>query len=291
MLARTDYPVGVPCWVDLVQPDFHRTMDFYGDLFGWDFQVRTPEDAPVRYAYAMIDGLMVGGVGSPPPGDASTGWTSYVRVDSADETAAAVEAHGGRVLAPPMDVGSPEQGHAGRVATFADPEGAVFGAWQPAENRGAQLVNAPGAWSFSELHTADTPTAERFYGNVLGWAREPLDYGRGETSGFWRLPGYGEFLAAHDPEIRERQESDDQAPAGFADAVALVLGLAPGESAGARWTVTFGVADADAAFARAIELGADVVTPLVDTAYTRQGTVRDPQGAELTLGEYRPPTG
>lgn len=28
---------------------------------------------------------------------------------------------------------------------------------------------------------------------------------------------------------------------------------------------------------------------LFDTAYTRMGTVADPQGATLTLSEYRPP--
>ena len=57
----------------------------------------------------------------------------------------------------------------------------------------------------------------------------------------------------------------------------------------AWWSVTFAVADADAAHARAVALGATVVTALFDTPYTRQSTVRDPQGATLTLSEYRPP--
>jgi predicted enzyme related to lactoylglutathione lyase len=51
----------------------------------------------------------------------------------------------------------------------------------------------------------------------------------------------------------------------------------------------FAVADADAAFERALELGARVVTPLFDTAYTTGGVVEDPQGALLTLSQYRPP--
>jgi len=50
------------------------------------------------------------------------------------------------------------------------------------------------------------------------------------------------------------------------------------------------VADADAAVAKAKDLGASVVAPLVDTPYTREGVVRDPQGATLTLSEYRPPS-
>jgi len=285
MLARDDYPPGVPCWVDLIQPDADATLAFYGDLFGWTYEIRTPEGAPFRYAYGLLDGQIVSGVGGPPQGETEPpGWTSYVRVESVDDAVAAVVANGGRVLSPPVDIP-----RSGRVAACTDPEGAVFGVWQPAELRGAQTVNAPGSWNFSELHTADPAAAERFYGAVFGWELESFG-GNPGFGGFWKVAGYGEFLAERDPEIRERQAAD-QAPGGFADAVAAMQPEADaGPDAPARWTVTFAVADADAAFARAVELGATTVTPLFDTDYTRQGTIRDPQGAELTLSEYRPPT-
>ena len=52
MLPRTGYPPGVPCWVDLTQPDPDATMAFYRALFGWDLEVRTPAGAPQRYGYA-----------------------------------------------------------------------------------------------------------------------------------------------------------------------------------------------------------------------------------------------
>ena len=286
MLERDGYPAGVPCWVDVVQPDIEATMAFYGGLFDWTFELRTPPEAPVRYAYAFLDGLVVAGVGGPPAGDAGpSGWTTYVWVASADETAAAVEANGGRVLAAPDDIP-----RAGRVALCADPWGARFGLWQAAENRGAQLVNAPGSWNFNELHTPDPGAAEKFYGAVFGWVSDPLEMEAGQTAGMWRVPGYGEFLAQRDPEIRERQAAD-QAPDGFADAVALMAPVtADGRGgAGGNWSVIFAVADADTAFRRATALGATVVTPLFDTNYTRMGTVKDPQGAILTLSQYRPP--
>jgi hypothetical protein len=283
MLERDGYPAGVPCWIDLTQHDFDATTAFYGSLFGWTFQVRTPEDAPFRYAYALLDGSIAAAVGTPVPGEENpTGWTNYVWVDSADDTATAVEANGGRVLSPPTDIP-----RAGRVALCADPEGALIGLWQAAENRGVQVVNAPGSWNFSELNTADPDGAQQFYGAVFGWKCTPFDMGDGQTSGFWRMPGYGDFLAERDPEIRERQQAT-QSPEGFSDAVAMLQGLAAG--APARWTITFAVGDADAAFARALDLGATEVAPLFDTAYTRMGKVRDPQGAEVTLSEYRPPT-
>ena len=106
----------------------------------------------------------------------------------------------------------------------------------------------------------------------------------------WRQPGYGDFLAASDPEIRERQQAA-QAPDGFADAVALLSpAMIDGEAeTSAYWSVTFAVADADVAFARATELGATVVTPLFDTDYTRMGAIEDAQGAVCTLSQFRPP--
>jgi uncharacterized protein len=286
VLARDRYLAGVPCWVDLLQPEPERTEEFYRGLFGWEYEVRTPPGAPMRYSYAVLDGLTVGGIGGPSGAGTPEGWTTYVCVDSADATAAAVQANGGKVLAAPDDVGE-----SGRVAVFADPRGAVFGAWQPAQLPGAQLVNAPGSWNFSGLETTDLPAAKAFYRAVFGWEPGGFGWGEGESVGFWRVAGYGDFLAQRDPEIRERQ-AEDQAPGDFADAVATYEAKEPEAGRGPdRWTVTFAVADADAAFERALGLGAEVVVPLFDTEYTRQGVIADPQGAELGLSQYRPPAG
>jgi predicted enzyme related to lactoylglutathione lyase len=284
MLARSSYPTGVPCWVDLTQVDYDRATQFYADLFGWVYEVRTPPDAPFRYAYARLDGMTVGAVGGPSNQGDLGGWTTYVRVESVDESADAVTAHGGKIIQPPMDIP-----RSGRVALAADPHGAVIGLWEPAELHGVELVNAPGSWNFSELHTPDPDSAIAFYGAVFGWVCDRFDMGEGGVAWLWRRPGYGEFLAASDPEIRERQ-AEAEAPGGFADAVAWMEPFEPGGGSDeAYWTVTFAVGSADSAHARALELGAVEVTPLLDTAYTRQSSIRDPQGAHLTLSEYRPP--
>lgn len=285
-MQRNGFPPGVPCWIDLMQPDPDATMAFYGGLFGWTYEVRTPPEAPSQYAYALLDGGIVAAVGGPPGPDDPSGWTSYIRVESADETVAAVDANGGKVLSPPMDIP-----RAGRVAQCADPEGALFGVWQPAELLGVQEVNIAGSWNFSELHTADLPAAERFYGAVFGWTSNAFLPDDPSSSRFWMQAGYGDFLAAHDPEIRAWQEASAAGvPEGFADAVAVAQSLADeGPDAAPRWTITFAVDDADASHARAVELGAETVTPLITTPYTRQSTVRDPQGAVFTLSEYRPP--
>lgn len=285
-MQRNGFPPGVPCWIDLMQPDPEATMAFYSGLFGWTYEIRTPPEAPSQYAYALLDGGIVGAVGGPPGPEDPPGWTSYIRVDSADETVAAVDANGGKVLAPPVDIP-----RAGRVAQCADPEGAQFGLWQPAELLGVQQVNIAGSWNFSELHTSAFASAEAFYGAVFGWTSTAFFDGDPDSDRYWRQAGYGDFLAAQDPEVRAWQEaSAGSIPEGFTDAVAIAQSLAREDAdASPRWTITFGVADADASHQKAIELGAETVSPLTDKPFTRQSTVRDPQGAIFTLSEYRPP--
>ena len=93
------YIPGVPCWVDTSQPDPDAAADFYSGLFGWEFEDVMPAGAPGRYLAARLGGEDVAAVGSIPdgaPGFAT--WNTYIWVDSADETAAKIEAAGGAIL-------------------------------------------------------------------------------------------------------------------------------------------------------------------------------------------------
>ena len=98
----------------------------------------------------------------------------------------------------------------------------------------------------------------------------------------WRLPGYGDHLAATiDPDIHERQA---EAPPGFADVVAGRAPLDTGDAA--RWHVTIAVADRDAAVAKALDLGATDRSGPIDTMWTRETVLVDPQGAAFTVSQY-----
>jgi len=150
-LERDAYPPGVPCWVDTAQPDPEAAVRFYGGLFGWEFEDRMPADSPGRYFVARLQGRDVAAVGSQSEGappDAM--WNTYIGVASADDTAVQVKAAGGTTLMDPFDVLD-----AGRTGVFADPAGAVFCLWQPNQHRGAQLVNEPNTWNWSDLNTRD----------------------------------------------------------------------------------------------------------------------------------------
>lgn len=276
---RDAYPHGVPSWVDTSHPDPEAAAIFYAGLFGWELEDLMPPEAPGSYFMATLNGSEVAAISSQPDGqDGEATWNTYVTVDSADEAAAKAEQAGGKVLAAPFDVFD-----AGRMATLADAEGATFSIWEAKERIGAKLVNEPGTWNFSELNTRDARAAESFYGPVFGWEAETMELGDGDFT-FWRLPGYGDFLAERDPELRARQAADG-APGGFADAVATLVqdGVPP------HWSITFAVDDADAAAAKTAELGGTVMVPPFDAPYVRMTILRDPQGATFTASKYMPP--
>ena len=62
--ART-YPHGVTCWVDTAQPDVDAALQFYGGLFGWEFEEAAPPEAPVRYVIATLGGRDVAALTGP----------------------------------------------------------------------------------------------------------------------------------------------------------------------------------------------------------------------------------
>jgi hypothetical protein len=212
-------------------------------------------------------------------------WNMYVSVDSVDETAAKVKDAGGSVLMEPFDVGS----SAGRMAVLADPEGAAFCVWEPKEWSGAHLVNEHATWNFNELNTRDPGGAQTFYRAVFGWEATTIVTGNGGFT-MWRRPGYGDFLAERDPELRERQATGG-APEGFEDAVAWLIPMTGGqfpEDTPPHWSTTFAVDDADAVAERAEKLGGKVLAPPFDAPWVRMTVLSDPQGAVFTASKFVP---
>ena len=275
MTERT-YPSGVPCWVDTEQPDVDAATAFYGGLFGWTFADMLPPDAPARYVIATLDDRVVAGMAGPATGAAR--WNTYVAVDDADAAVDRLVGLGATVRTAPADAGP-----AGRAATIADPEGVELRVWQAGRRLGAEAVNEPGTWNFSDLHTGDAQAATAFYEAAFGWSVDDLGFAT-----LIRRPGYGDHLeATSDPDIRARQEGV-VAPPGFEDAVAWLAPVAPGEHP--HWHVSFAVADRDQTVRDVQRLGGVVVAE-DESEWTRTALVRDPQGAELTVSQFTPPGG
>jgi predicted enzyme related to lactoylglutathione lyase len=280
MPERDGYIPGVPCWVDTSQPDPEAAVDFYGGLFGWEFEDTMPPGAEGHYFIARLHGGDAAAVASIPEGAPPiAAWNTYVWVDDADETASKVRDAGGSVVVEPYDVAE-----AGRMAHFTDPEGAAFRVQQAKKHRGAQVVNEHGSLNFNGLNTRDAEGAKSFYGSVFGWTTLALDSG----AAMWTLPGYGDYLERDNPDLR-KQMAESGAPAGFEDAVASINPIPDDQpDTPAHWSVTFAVDDADAAAAKATELGGKVIVPPFDAPWVRMTIVGDPQGATIIASKFVP---
>jgi predicted enzyme related to lactoylglutathione lyase len=277
MPERDGYIPGVPCWVDTSQPDPEAALGFYTGLFGWEFENVLPAEAPGQYFIGRLHGGDVAAVGSIPESMPQLAmWNTYIWVESADETAAKVRDAGGSVVMEPFDIMD-----FGRMAVFADPEGAVFCVWHAKEHRGARVVNEHGSLNFNGLNTRDVDAAKSFYGSVFGWTTLALSAGE-----MWTLPGYGDHLERDNPGLR-KQMADMGGPVGFEDVVASINPIGDDQpDTPPHWSVTFGVDDAHATAAKATELGGTVVVPPLDVPWSRLTVIRDPQGATLIASQF-----
>jgi predicted enzyme related to lactoylglutathione lyase len=279
MSERDGYIPGVPCWADTNQPDPQAALPFYRGLFGWEFEDAMPEGAGGHYFIGRIRGGDVAAVGSIPDGAPQIAmWNTYIWVDNAGDTANKARDAGGAVLMEPFDVMD-----AGRMAVLADPEGAVFCAWQPKNHKGSGIVNEHGAVNFNNLATRDPAAAKAFYGAVFGW--ETLELPAGV---FWTLPGYGDHLEQRTPGLREGMKQMG-APEGFIDVVGVLNPIAPGDDAmPPAWNITFAVDDALTAIKTAGELGGEVVAGPIEAPWTRFAVIKDPQGAMFIASQFVP---
>ncbi|MET0909268.1 MAG: VOC family protein, partial [Ilumatobacteraceae bacterium] len=260
MSTRDDYPSGVPCWVETLQPDTRAAATFYERLMGWTLigsEDPDEEEDDGSYLVARLDGADVAGIGALPGGLAPS-WVTHVRVDSADGAAARARASGGTVLDGPIDA-SP----AGRFVVLADPAGAVFCAWEAEIRAGAERINEPGAWSMSALQTTDPARAAAFYQSVFGWLAEPWG-----PVHLFRLPGY--------------HGGTDEQPVPR-DVVAVMAPAQPDSRP--AWTVDFWVADLAAAVDCATGLGGRALVPIHDRPPFRRAVLADPAGAAFTLSQ------
>jgi predicted enzyme related to lactoylglutathione lyase len=244
MSERASYEPGTPSWVDLSTPDPAAAKEFYGALFGWEAVDPGPPEETGGYAMFTLRGKNVAGVGPLMSEEQPAVWSTYVSTDDADAAVARAREAGGDALVEPMDVMD-----AGRMAFVFHPAAGAVGIWQPARHTGAELVNEPGAFTWSQLHTRDREAAIAFYGKVFGWTA-------------------GDFGGMPMLSLGDR-------------GVATAMDMPPGTPDGVPpfWMVIFAAADTDATAARAQELGGQVVAEPFDIENVgRFAVLADPQG-------------
>ncbi|MET9646404.1 VOC family protein [Streptomyces syringium] len=112
---------GTPVWHELITYETAAVVKFYQALFGYETVSADPLDTD--YLTLLVDGRPVAaihGVGAALPRRRGPHWMTYFEVADTDAAARRAGELGGRVLLPP------QEGRTGRVATVADPEGAVL---------------------------------------------------------------------------------------------------------------------------------------------------------------------
>jgi predicted enzyme related to lactoylglutathione lyase len=148
-----------------------------------------------------------------------------------------------------------------------DPEGAFLGVIRQGRHPGAQLVNEPGTWTWSNLLTRDLEGAQDFYGKVFGWEainneEAPPGILMWQVEGQRWAEGLGGLM----------QITDD-----------LPADMPP------HWQVYFVVENMDEAIEKATSLGAEVGFGPIDVPIARLATLVDPQGAVVSILEAHYP--
>ncbi|WP_419842124.1 VOC family protein [Candidatus Poriferisodalis sp.] len=110
---------GAFTWAEVATHDNDTAAQFYGQLFGWE--AGTMEDMPDSPTVFTLGGKPVASTSAMPlPEGVPPHWRVSFGAADVDAACATAEAEGGSVIVPPFDWGP------GRMATVADPAGAMF---------------------------------------------------------------------------------------------------------------------------------------------------------------------
>lgn len=156
-------------WHELATSDVEAARDFYTKVVGWDTDVYG--DAGMPYTRWKAKGEALGGLAPLPEEAKKNGaaphWTAYVYVDDVDATLAKAKALGGGSCMPAIDLPT-----VGRIAHFADPQGAVLAILRP-EGPEADwgMDMTPGHFVWNELMASDQEKAFEFYSALFGWEK------------------------------------------------------------------------------------------------------------------------
>ena len=250
--------LGKVVWNDLITEDLAAVRAFYSGMFGWTFEETTGPGGR-DYVLARSGGIYVAGmvpVESRADDATVSRWLPYVSVADVDSAVTAATSAGGEVAVGARNV------DVGRVAAIIDPEGAVIGLARSSigDPDDATTARGPGKVIWTELLANDPGTAASFYGTVVGYQTRTIE----------RRGGQYTLLSSRG-----------------IDRAGILRN--PSEGWTPIWLTSFGVADAQAAAARAESLGGRILVPA--SPEVRDGTmavVADPSGAILALQQIKP---
>ncbi|RAY13928.1 VOC family protein [Actinomadura craniellae] len=249
---------GRPNWPKLTVPDLSLGQEFYGALFGWEYEeLKILHDVHLGVHGSFLNrGQWVASITQHPEPDVTEGWWNvYFAVEECDRTVERTVRAGGLVAAEPADLAD-----LGRSAILVDSVGAEFGLWQGRTRLGVQTGAGPGTASWFELLIHDTAAARGFYTSVFGYVTTPLELPAGALDlDYWTFLDGGVPVAG--------------------------LHLVP-DTVQSRWTIYFEVTDLDAAMRIAVERDGAVVRGPWDSPYGRLAVLSDPFDANFSVVQH-----
>lgn len=151
-------------WMDVISTDIERSLDYYGNLFGWTSE-RLPGGHGDDYrAVKSGDVIVAGAEQVASERNLKPTWTLMVEVAEARPVIDAAVAAGAVetfVLAPMLDLG--------RIAMIRDPWGATLGVWEPGTFRPSDSPLLPGSLDGAVLACPDPQAAREYHHHVFGW--------------------------------------------------------------------------------------------------------------------------
>jgi predicted enzyme related to lactoylglutathione lyase len=134
--------IGHFLWHELATSDYEAAFEFYSELFDWEaMDVHDMGDPVGAYLSFGRGGVPIGGMYSRSPEVADgPGWLFYVRVKDLNRTLRQVEAAGGEVLFPPLEVPGGDV-----IAHFVDTNGAACAAIMLAADAASKPKRASGS--------------------------------------------------------------------------------------------------------------------------------------------------
>jgi predicted enzyme related to lactoylglutathione lyase len=233
------------CTTVLRTRDPQRAATFYNTLGGWTVE---PVAGTRQHFLMLFEGQAVAGLQDVFEGQDE--WVPHASVTDIERFVAEAVALGATLV----DT-SDATGFA-RLATLRDPEGALFGLWQPAPHQGAELMEDVGSLWWPEVLSRDVETARTFYGRLFDWQSHDTV-----------------FQPFHSYTVFKRGDVQEGG----------IVKLDPEWNIGPRWNSIFAVNDCDAMLEKANRLGASF--EFVHTVPTagRIGGFVDPRGASFLL--------
>jgi uncharacterized protein len=241
----TTHKPGSFCTCVLRTQNLDRAASFYNSLVGWNTQ-GVPGTS--RHRLLQFGGKTVANLHQIAAG--SDLWVPHVSVEKIELPIATAVGLGAALL------DTVEIPGLARLATLRDPEGAVFGMWEPAPHQGAQLMEGVGSIWWIEVLVNDVPGTREFYGRLFGWTSVETSFEPFEAYTFFKR---------------------GDAQEGGILPIGRDWGVSP------RWNSIFAVEDCDAAIEHAQRLGGSKVFVHTVPKAGRIGLIDDSGGALFVM--------